>query len=204
MNIDSQFDMRFPEETDIKRMRKTLDITQARLAALSGVSQSTIAKVERGDIKGSYEAVTRLFEVLDDELNRRTQVRKARDVSNSHVVSIQADEKVKNASDIMRNSGYSQLPVFRGVQHVGSLSEKDIMKRIRDGQGMAELGEMRVGDIMNDTFPILSDEAPIEVVTSLLNSSNAVLVSHKGDIVGIITNADILKLIGAPVYSEDG
>jgi predicted transcriptional regulator len=87
---------------------------------------------------------------------------------------------------------------------VGSLSEKDIMNRIRDGQRMEELGEMRVGDIMNDTFPIVSDEAPIEAVTSLLTSSNAVLVSRKGNIVGIITNADVLKLIGPQSYSDDG
>lgn len=196
--------MKFPEEGDIKRMRKTLDITQARLASMSGVSQSTIAKMERGNIKGSYEAVTRIFGVLEEELNRRSQARKAGEVASSAIVSIQANDKVKRASEIMRNSGYSQLPVFSGIQHVGSLSEKDIMNRIRDGQRMEDLGEMRVGDIMNDTFPIVSDEAPIEAVTSLLTSSNAVLVSKKGNIVGIITNADVLKLIGPQSYSDDG
>jgi predicted transcriptional regulator len=195
--------MKFPEEADIKRMRKTLDITQARLAALSGVSQSTIAKMERGNIKGSYEAVTRIFTVLEEEMNKRSQARKAGEVASAEVVSIQSDEKVKRASEIMRNSGYSQLPVFKGIQHVGSLSEKDIMNRIRDGQRMEDLGEMRVGEIMNDTFPIVSDEAPIEAVTSLLITSNAVLVSRKGNIVGIVTNADILKLIGPQPYSDE-
>jgi predicted transcriptional regulator len=195
--------MKFPDEAEIKRMRKTLDITQARLASLSGVSQSTIAKMERGNIKGSYEAVTRIFTVLEEEMNKRSQARKAGEVASTDIVSIQADEKVKRASEIMRNSGYSQLPVFKGIQHVGSLSEKDIMNRIRDGQRMEELSEMRVGEIMNDTFPIVSDEAPIEAVTSLLTTSNAVLVSRKGNIVGIVTNADILKLIGPQPYSEE-
>ncbi|HRR67322.1 MAG TPA: helix-turn-helix domain-containing protein [Methanomassiliicoccales archaeon] len=40
--------MRFPSESEIKRLRKSLDITQLELARLSGVSQSTIAKLERG------------------------------------------------------------------------------------------------------------------------------------------------------------
>ncbi len=46
--------MKFPPEGEIKRLRKSLDITQQELAKLSGVSQTTIAKLERGGIKGSF------------------------------------------------------------------------------------------------------------------------------------------------------
>jgi len=38
-------------------------------------------------------------------------------------------------------------------------------------------------------------DTPVDVVTSLLSSSDAVLVSRKGMIVGIITRSDVLKLI---------
>ena len=48
---------------------------------------------------------------------------------------------------------------------------------------------------MMDSFPIVSEEAAVEVVTSLLSASNAVLVSRKGSIVGIITSSDVLKLL---------
>ena len=58
--------MRFPPESEIKRLRKSLDITQLELARLSGVSQSTIAKRERGGIKGSYETVTKIFIALQE------------------------------------------------------------------------------------------------------------------------------------------
>ena len=56
--------MKLPEVTEIRRMRKALDMTQAQLCHLSGVPQSTIAKVESGSINGSYETVRRLFEAL--------------------------------------------------------------------------------------------------------------------------------------------
>lgn len=57
--------MRFPEVTEIKVMRKTLDITQTELSRLTGVSQSTIAKLENASINGSYETVVRLFQALE-------------------------------------------------------------------------------------------------------------------------------------------
>ena len=48
---------------------------------------------------------------------------------------------------------------------------------------------------MDESYPVVADSTPISSVTSLMGSSGAVLVSRKGKIVGMITNADILKLI---------
>ncbi|HSV42292.1 MAG TPA: CBS domain-containing protein [Methanomassiliicoccales archaeon] len=187
--------MQFPSELEIKKLRKNLDITQAELASMSGVSQSTIAKMERGAIKGSYEAVTKIFTVLDDELNRRRHGLRAKDVMTSVIISVQAEQRVGYASELMRQSGYSQLPVFDGKHHVGSLSEYDILNRLREGEKMEHLSELVVRNIMADPYPIVNEETPVEAITSLLSSTDAVLVSRKGDVVGIITRSDVLKLI---------
>ncbi len=187
--------MKFPEETEIKRMRKNLDLTQSELAAISGVSQSTIAKMERGAIKGSYEAVTRIFTVMEEEMGKRSRTRQAKDVMSEDVISIQVKDTTRHASEIMRQTGYSQLPVFDGVQHVGSITEYDILSRLQDGARMEDLSELGVGSIMSATFPIVNEDTLVDVVTSLLSSSDAVLVSRKGMIVGIITRSDVLKLI---------
>ena len=66
--------MKFPPMSDIRKMRKALDVTQSQLAAESGVSQSTIAKIERESIAASYATVVKLFETLDEMSNddRRT------------------------------------------------------------------------------------------------------------------------------------
>jgi len=187
--------MRFPEETEIKKLRKNLDITQSELAAMSGVSQSTIAKMERGVIKGSYEAVTKIFTVLDQELDRRRQGLRARDVMTANVISVQLNQNVRQASDIMRASGYSQLPVFDGKRPVGSLSEYDILNRLREGEKMEDLGARSVNSLMDDPYPVVNEETPVEALTSLLSTTDAVLVSRKGDVVGILTRSDVLKLI---------
>lgn len=187
--------MKFPNEMDIKKLRKGLDLTQAELAALSGVSQSTIAKMERGTIRGSYEAVTKIFSVLDEQMAKGRQGLRAKDVMTEDVVSIQSRDKVKHASETMRQTGYSQLPVFDGLQHVGSLSEYGILSRLQDGARMEDLSERAVGSIMNETLPIVNEDTPVDVVTSLLSSADAVLVSRQGLISGIITRSDVLKLL---------
>jgi len=53
---------------------------------------------------------------------------------------------------------------------------------------------LRIRDVMGDILPVVGSEAPIPLVLSLLEHSQAVLVSRMGEIVGIITRADVLKL----------
>ena len=57
--------MKFPPISDIRKMRKTLDITQSQLSVESGISQSTISKIERESISASYATVVKLFETLE-------------------------------------------------------------------------------------------------------------------------------------------
>ena len=71
----------FPPVSDIKRIRKSLDITQTELAAASGVSQSTIAKIERNKMSASYETVVKLFETLEGMRKNEKRDLTAADVS---------------------------------------------------------------------------------------------------------------------------
>ncbi|MBM4237192.1 MAG: helix-turn-helix domain-containing protein, partial [Euryarchaeota archaeon] len=137
--------MKFPASSEIKQLRKAMDLTQAELASLSGVSQSTITKIERGGISGSYDAMVRIFKVLHEEMNRRRQGVTAKGVASKNVVGVEAGEKVKRVSEIMRETGYSQLPVFEGDRPVGSIREYGILRLLRDGMSMEELGEREVG-----------------------------------------------------------
>ena len=78
---------------------------------------------------------------------------------------------------------------------VGNISERGILELLRKGSTMEQLGMMVISDVMGESYPVVTDSTPISSVTSLMGSSGAVLVSRKGKIVGMITNADILKLI---------
>lgn len=187
--------MKFPPASDIRRMRKTLDVTQTELAHASGVSQSTIAKIESGKISASYDTVVKLFDTLEGLKNREHRDITADDVASKTVVTIQSTECVHAASDLMRTTGYSQLPVLKGDVPVGSVSERGIFELVRQGYTMDQLGQTVISKIMDESFPVVSDTTPITAVTTLMTNCNAVLVSKKGKIVGMITNADMLKLV---------
>lgn len=190
--------MRFPPISDIKKTRKYLDVTQAELARASGVSQSTIAKIEGGKASASYETAVRLFEALDAMRDgRRTDVRAA-DVASKDVVSVRSTDLVHQASDLMRRTGYSQLPVIDDGVSVGSISERGIFELLVSGTTMEDLARTVIDRVMREPFPVVSDTAPIGAVTGLMEGYNAVLVSRKGEIVGMITSADMLKLVRRP------
>lgn len=187
--------MEFPPATDIRRLRKLLGITQTELAEESGVSQSTIAKIEREKISASYDTVVKLFETLYRMSKTEKRDHTAAEVASKDLVTVQSTDKVRVASEIMRESGFSQLPVLKGETPVGSISEKCIFDKIRSGKTMEELKDSPVSLIMEESYPIVSENTPISTITAHMSDSNAVLVARKGKLIGMITKADILKLI---------
>ena len=186
--------MKFPPASDIRKRRKMLDITQAELAEASGVSQSTITKVEQGKISASYNTVVRLFETLDKMGESKKEV-PIMDIATKDIVSVQEDSGVHEALEILRETGFSQMPVLRGDSSVGSIYEKVIFKLLNSGKSMDQLSRMRVSDVMDDSFPTVSENTTMDGLSSMLNASNAVLITRKGKIVGMVTSADMLKLV---------
>lgn len=187
--------MKFPPPSDIKQMRMAVDMTQAELASRSEVSQSTITKIERGTINGSYEAVASIFQILQDEIGKRRARKTVKEVATGDVISVQISCNLRKASEIMRERGFSQLPVFDGKVHVGSVSERGILRLLREGNSMVEIGEKTVESVIEEAFPIVGQETMIETITPLISYSGAVLVADRGKITGILTSSDILKLI---------
>ncbi|HUV25009.1 MAG TPA: CBS domain-containing protein [Methanomassiliicoccales archaeon] len=185
----------FPLPSKIKQMRLGIDMTQAELATKSGVSQSTVTKIERGTIHGSYEAVSSIFRVLQEEMDKHRAGRRVKEVATMDVISVQVSDNLRRASEIMRERGFSQLPVFDGKMHVGSVSERGVLRLLREGISMAELGERSVESSMEESFPIVSEETLLETITPLISHSGAVLVADRGNIIGIVTSSDVLRLI---------
>jgi cystathionine beta-synthase len=97
----------------------------------------------------------------------------------------------------MRETGFSQLPVFNGNQVVGSLTEKIILEKLVSAPKPEEVSKQSVERIMEEAFPSVGEETPISMVSAMLQYSPAVLVTKRGHVEGIITKADLLKVIGS-------
>ncbi len=139
--------------------------------------------------------MVRLFETLDAMKQEGSDELTAMDVASKDIVSVQSVDTVHHASEILKSTGYSQLPVLRGDAPVGSISERDVFEMMRQGFTMDQMKATQVAKVMKECFPIVSDSTPLATVTMLLSESNAVIVAEKGRMVGLITNADMLKLI---------
>ncbi|MBT0159816.1 CBS domain-containing protein [Candidatus Bathyarchaeota archaeon A05DMB-2] len=182
-----------PSLEEIAKKRRQLGLKQAELAKQAGVSQSLIAKLESGKTDSCYTKVKTIFEVLE-RLEIKEKI-KAGKVINSEVIGVQESEPVYKAVQLMKSYGYSQLPVFNGKQSVGSVSERTILRHILSGKDLSQISELPVGEIMEEAFPQVSEDAPLPTISSLLQAYSAVLVLRKGHIVGIITKADLLRML---------
>jgi len=178
---------------EIARKRKMLGLTQKKLAGLSGVSQSLIAKLESGKTAPSYTKVKAIIEVLN-RLEMKMEVH-AREIVHNKVVSVQKSDKVSKAVRLMMQHGYSQLPVFDGEHAVGSISEKTVLSQVSGGKDLGQISVLFVEEVMNEAFPQVGEDAPISLVSGLLQVYPAVLVSKKGKVTGIVTKADLLKML---------
>ena len=182
-----------PSLEEVAKKRRILDFTQKQLANLAGVSQSLIAKLESQKIDPSYTKAKAIFEALE-RLATKTEVH-ADEVLHNEVVGIQKSELVSKAVRLMTDYGYSQLPVFDGEHAVGSISEKTILGQVSAGKDLAQVSKLFVEDVMEEAFPQVGEDAPLPLISSLLQVYPGVLISTKGKVVGIVTKADLLKML---------
>lgn len=191
--MSNKLDDMLPSIEEVAKKRRIMGLTQQKLARLAGVSQSLIAKLESQKIDPSYTKVKAIFDALE-RLQTETEVR-AEEVLHSKVIGIQKSDQVSKAVQTMADYGYSQLPVFDGEHAVGSISEKTIIGKVSAGKDLNQISKRSVGDVMEEAFPQVGEDAPLPLIASLLQVYPAVLISKKGKVVGIVTKADLLKML---------
>jgi predicted transcriptional regulator len=182
-----------PSLNEIAKKRKMLSLTQKQLAKLAAVSQSFIAKIESGKIDPSYNKVKKIFDILERLESRANYT--AKKIFHKGIVSIQKKDSVAKALQLMMEHGYSQLPVFDENQVVGCISEKTVLNQVASGKELSKISQKPVEEIMEESPPQINEDAPLQVISSLLQVYPAVLVAKKGKVTGIITKADLFKII---------
>jgi predicted transcriptional regulator len=175
---------------EIREIRKKLGLTQFELANRSGVSQSLIAKIEVGMLDPTYSNAMKIFGALNDLQNKNEM--KAENIMNDKIISITPHTHVKDAISRMRSNGFSQLPVIQEHKAIGMISESRIL------DSLLEKKAGYVEEIMESPPPIVSSDSSVTVVSNLLRYFPMVIVSKKGQLVGVITKTDLL----AKVYTE--
>lgn len=184
-----------PDLEDIISKRRALGITQKELALMSLVSQSFIAKMESKKISPSYENVKRIYDVLNSKEKQVKEELMAKEFYHKSVISIKPESKISEAVKIMKKHNISQLPVFKNNNVIGSIFERNIVAKISSGLTFKELSKMKVEEIMSDPFPRIQENTPVNIISSLLQYNQAILLTKQDRVVGIITKSDLIKMI---------
>ena len=173
------------ELTEIKKIRKSLGLTQTDLAKRACVSQSLVAKIESGKIDPTFTKTKRIFETLSD-LEKKEEI-KAEELMNKKIISITPNSNIKEAINKMKKFGISQMPVIVSHKVVGLVSESTLLDALMKEK------DKKIEDIMEETPPIVSKTASVKIISSLLRHYPMVLVSESGKLIGLITKADLLS-----------
>ncbi|MGI0090174.1 MAG: CBS domain-containing protein [Nitrososphaerales archaeon] len=185
-----------PQIEEIKKRRVKLGLSQRKFASYLGVSQSTVTKIENKKLSPSYELVKKAFDILDSFGS--PQIGLTGDISVKRVMSVQDNDLISKAVQILQQNGFKQLPIKDAGNHwVGSVSERSISSRLLKVSNPKLLLSREVSEVMDEAFPMVAEDTPITVVIPLLQHFQAILVTKKGQVTGIVTNADLVKMLSS-------
>ena len=110
------------------------------------------------------------------------------------LVTVDADETVDSAFAKMRKYDVSQVPVIRGTEFVGSLSDRHLYASICENP---DLKQEKIESVMEKPFPFVAAQSKLEEISRAINKDNdAVLVRDMLGTVHIITKYDVIEAIG--------
>jgi cystathionine beta-synthase len=107
-------------------------------------------------------------------------------------------ETVRDAIEILREYGVSQMPVVGAEPPVmagevaGSVTERDLLSAVFEGR--AALADS-VAQHMSDPFPLIGAGETVSDATKALGESDALMVVEEGKPVGVITRHDLLGFL---------
>ena len=116
-----------------------------------------------------------------------------RGTRNRALFSLQPNEKIRSAIDLMQTEEVSQIPIIEDGVPVGSIRESLVIERMLHGD--TEL-DRAISEVMEESFPMVEEGASSDAIFNLLANrpSNAVLVKTSEGL-RIITKYDMIHSV---------
>ena len=176
----------------IRQTRIKLGITQRKLASLTGISTSMINQIETGRCKPSYDTAKKIFEILSSLEGNSSK--KAADLCSTKIIFAQKNDTLYNVVEKMRDNFVSQIPIFDGQKIVGIVSEDNLAKKMVENEEK-DLKKMTIEMAMESPPPLVDSQTPAKALVPLIRFAKCILVTERGNVIGIITTTDILKMV---------
>lgn len=169
----------------LKKLRLEAELTQRQLAELVNVSQAHIAKIEKGKVDPRLSTVNKILQVLTEG-----EGKKCGEIMTRRVIFARPNDKILKVSKLMMEHAISQLPIVESNRVVGTVTEESIVRNLS-----SRIADESVEKIMQAPLPSVPEDTNISMIKPLLEDHPGVLIVRKGEIVGIITRSDLLKVI---------
>jgi predicted transcriptional regulator len=156
---------------------------------LVGISQAHIAKIESERVDPRLSTVNKILHVLTEG-----EGKKCGDVMTRRVIWVRPSDTVLKVSQVMMKNAISQLPVIEDGKVVGTITEEGIVRNLS-----STIADEKVEKIMQPPLPSVPENTSIGIIRPLLEDHYGVLVVRKGDLVGIITRSDLLKVVSKTI-----
>jgi cystathionine beta-synthase len=112
---------------------------------------------------------------------------------NHELVTVDASARIEDVLKKITSSDISQMPVVRGSEIAGSISESSLFAKLIENPA---LKDEAIEKIMDKPFPMVHLDATIEDISALINKeTSAVMVKDNAGNTHIITKHDIIKSI---------
>lgn len=126
---------------------------------------------------------------LEDELKVADLIARKKD---RRFVSVQKNDTVRTAFNLLKSHDISQLPVVDGDAIVGSVTEKQVLHILLENP--MHNAERLVGDIMGAPFPTVKEDLPISQLNRFLGrNAEAVIARDRSGGAHILTPYDLIQ-----------
>ncbi len=105
---------------------------------------------------------------------------------------VQETLTLREAVEIFKRYGISQLPVYRGTDLVGAVTEHDLLRPVFEGE--LKLDEP-LSVARQNNFTVIDANQMLSQVTDALLEDQVVMITVGDKVVDILTNADILTFV---------
>ena len=123
-----------------------------------------------------------------------------------NLVHTHPQETIRDAIEILREFGVSQMPVVKAEPPVmtgevtGSVNERDLLSAVFEGR--ANLADP-VSAHMGEAFPLIGSGEPVSAAMKALGEVDAAMVVEDGKPIGVITRHDLLAFASThPIVTE--
>jgi acetoin utilization protein AcuB len=134
------------------------------------------------------------------QVSPEEMIMRVRDVMKSPVQSIRPSDTMGTALRMMQQHGIRHLPVLEDSNLVGIVSDRDLRSPSIPGRWHAVpwSDSIEVEWVMSSPVMVLSSDASLSAAAKLMHSEriDCAPVVDEGKLVGIITSADLLQVIG--------